>query len=141
MGCLATLSFATEEGIDFNGDFFQGMESGFFLRDTQNGHREYECPDPKTDTDALKKVNGILGPVQMLLNMMDNDDIKTLFRSIDSIVNGVFAIIAAVDDYPGSEFCSGLLFGVSGSNLILQLGREIVTGMDSNSTPKKKSKR
>ena len=31
---------------DYNGEFFQGMESGFFLRDTEDGHREYDCPDP-----------------------------------------------------------------------------------------------
>ena len=67
----------------------------------------------------------------MLLNLMDNDEIKSAFKSIDTIVNAVFDIIAAVEDYPGSEFCSGLLFGVSGSNLILQLGREIVSGMES----------
>ena len=33
---LATVTYAQDEedGTDFNGDFFQGMESGFFLRDT-----------------------------------------------------------------------------------------------------------
>ena len=44
MACLlAGTSYAQD---DYNGEFFQGMESGFFLRDTENGHREYDCPDP-----------------------------------------------------------------------------------------------
>ena len=116
---LATSVLAEDDGIDYQGEFFQGMESGFFLRDTENGHREYDCPDPILKNDALKKVNQVLGPVQMLLNLTDNDFIKSAFRSIDTIVNAVFQIMASVDDYPGSEFCSGLLFGVSGSNLIL----------------------
>ena len=95
------------------------MESGFFLRDTENGHREYECPDPQLNNDAMKKVNSILGPVQMLLGLANNDIITNAFRSIDTIVQSSFLIIASVDGYKGSEFCSGLLFGVAGSNLVL----------------------
>ena len=123
LGCLFATSFAQE---DFNGDFFQGMESGFFLRDTEDGHREYDCLDPQLDVNALKQVNSILGPVQMLLSMAQNDTINSAFKSIDTIVNAAFQIIAAIDGYQGSEFCSGLLFGVAGSNLILNLGREII---------------
>ena len=120
---LAGTSYAQD---DYNGEFFQGMESGFFLRDTENGHREYDCPDPSINNDALKKVNNILGPVQMLLGMANNDIITNAFKSIDTIVNSSFQIIASVDNYKGSEFCSGLLFGIAGSNLVLQLGREII---------------
>ena len=48
IGCLMMVSVTAEQdGVDYHGDFFQGMESGFFLRDTENGHREYECPDPQ----------------------------------------------------------------------------------------------
>ena len=63
----------------------------------------------------------------MLLGLAKNDIISNAFASIDTIVTSSFAIIASVDGYKGSEFCSGLLFGVSGSNLVLQLGREILT--------------
>ena len=129
--CLTSrVVFAQEDGVDFNGDFFQGMESGFFLRDTENGHREYDCPDPKTNNDALKKINSVLGPVQMLLNLVENDFITVAFKSIDIVVNSVFNIIAAVDGYGGSEFCSGLLFGIAGSNLVLSLGRNLMEQMD-----------
>ena len=116
--CLLLSSLAWAQD-DYNGEFFQGMESGFFLRDTANGHREYDCPDPTVNIDALKKVNSILGPVQMLLNLANNEIITNAFRSIDTIVNSSFALIASVDNYQGSEFCSGLLFGISGSNLVL----------------------
>ena len=102
------------------------MESGFFLRDTENGHREYSCPDPQINTDALRRLNGILGPVQMLLNLTKNDVVITAFKSLDSIVNSTFQILASVNDYSGSQFCSGLLFGIAGSNLVLNLGRDIL---------------
>ena len=122
---------ADDEGVDFKSEFFQGMESGFFLRDTENGHREYECPDSQVDNDRLKKVNSVMGPVQMLLNLTENDMIKTAFRSIDTIVNATFEILAVIHGYQGSEFCQGLLFGIHGSNLVLNLGKDIVKQVES----------
>ena len=106
------------------------MESGFFLRDTKDGHREYDCPDLQVDQNALRQVNAILAPVQMLLGLANNEFINTAFNQIDTIVNAVFDIMASIDGYQGSEFCSGLLFGVSGSNLVLKLGREIANKND-----------
>ena len=119
-----------EGGTDFEGDFFQGMESGFFLRDTTNGHHEYDCPDPNSHQDMMKKINGVLQPVTMLLGLAENEMLTTMLRSMNTIVSSVFAIIGAVDGYRGSEFCSGLLFGISGSNLILSLGKDIMAQME-----------
>ena len=68
IGCLlASVTLAEDEGIDFKGEFFQGMETGFFLRENPEGHKEYECADPNTSQEVLKKINSVLGPVQMLL--------------------------------------------------------------------------
>ena len=128
---LSSRVFAEEgEAEDFAGEFFQGMESGFFLRDATDGHREYECPDPRVDWDNLNKITQILGPVQMMLGMMENDMITTAMASFETIINSVFHLIAAVEKYPGSEFCQGLLFGISGSSLIIQMGKIIMTSMD-----------
>ena len=66
----------------------------------------------------------------MLLNMVDNSYISTIFDSLDMIINSVFGIMAIFDKYAGSEFCQGLLFGVTGSNLVLNLGREILTQVE-----------
>ena len=92
-------SEASGDGVDFQSEFFQGMESGFFLRDTENGHREYECPDSQVDNERLKKVHAVMGPVSMLLNLTDNDMIKTAFGSLDTIINAVFEILAVIHGY------------------------------------------
>ena len=118
------------EGVDFNGDFFQGMESGFFQRDTQDGHREYDCPDPSIDHDAIKQINGIIGPIRMLLQMVDNEYLTTIFDTIDLVMNTIFSFIAIFEGYKGSEFCQGLLFGVTGSNVILAIGRELLSQIE-----------
>ncbi len=66
----------------------------------------------------------------MLLNMVDNEFIKSAFGSLDMIVNSTFAILATVNGYQGTELCQGLLFGVTGSNLVLGLGRDILAQVD-----------
>ena len=64
---LAGTSYAQD---DYNGEFFQGMESGFFLRDTPDGHREYECPDPNLDTEAYAKLQTFWAPIQLVVNYL-----------------------------------------------------------------------
>ena len=102
------------------------METGFFLRDTPDGHKEYECPEPSIDQDMIKKINAVLGPVQMLLKLAESDMLDLALRMVDTVVNSVFNIVGSIENYRGSEFCSGLLFGQAGSNLVLKLGRDIM---------------
>ena len=126
---LSTATLAQQEvndGQDFEGEFFQGMETGFFLRDTPDGHKEYECPDSSIDQDILKKINSVMGPVQMLLKLAENDMLDLALRMVDTVINSTLNIVGAIDDYRGSSFCSGLLFGQAGSNLVLKLGRDIM---------------
>ena len=39
------------------------------------------------------------------------------------LVNSIIALVAATEDYPGSEFCSGLHFGMHGSNMLLSVAK------------------
>ena len=34
---------------------------------------------------------------------------------------------STINGYSGSQFCSGLLFGLRGSNLLIRVGRELET--------------
>ena len=66
----------------------------------------------------------------MLLQLAESDMLNMALKMFDALVNQVFNLISAVEGYRGSEFCSGLLFGQAGSNLILKLGRVIMEGID-----------
>merc|ERR1712010_250783 len=82
--CLSVTRLASaEEGMDYHSEFWQGMESGFFLRDIPNGHVEYECPDPNVDEEIAEKLKTFLAPVQMVVNMLDNEIVKALVGSIE----------------------------------------------------------
>ena len=111
------------EKNDFATDFFQGMESGFFLRDKPDGYKDYDCPELAVDTDTMKVIQSVLTPIQMAVNMLNNDIANTIFSAIETFINSVLSLQATVRGYPGSEFCSGLLFGIHGSNLLLKIGK------------------
>ena len=39
------------------------------------------------------------------------------------MVNSIISLVATTDGYSGSEFCSGLLFGIHGSNMLLNIAK------------------
>jgi len=122
----ANAEAATAEELDFHNEFFQGMESGFFLRDTPDAYKDYECPDLAVDTDKLKVIQAFFVPVQMVLNMLQIDSVTTILNGIEVFVSSILSLQATVRGYPGSEFCSGVLFGIHGSNLLLNVGKVVV---------------
>ena len=130
---LLVATVSGEEKVEednFKGEFFQGMETGFFMREAKDGHHEYECPDPSLSNEIFNKVTTVFGPVQMLLNMAKNEKLNLGLRMLDTLLKNVFGLISAIEGYRGSEFCSGILFGVAGSNLVLKLGRDIMELID-----------
>ena len=42
----------------------------------------------------------------------------------------MFKILASGYGYSGSDYCSGVLFGIEGSKLVLDLGRNIASNND-----------
>ena len=106
------------------------METGFFLRDAKDGHREYDCPDTSLKNDMIKTINSVFGPVQALLSLAESDMLNLGLRMFNTLINQIFNLIASIEQYRGSEFCSGILFGIAGSNLVLNLGRDIMEGID-----------
>ena len=60
LSTLLGLTIAEQEMIEetaYESEFLKGMEKGFFLRNSDNGHREFECPDPKSNEEFMKKLN------------------------------------------------------------------------------------
>ena len=42
------------------------------------------------------------------------------------MVKSIINLVATTNDYSGSEFCSGLLFGIHGSNMLLHIAKSFV---------------
>ena len=78
LGLLSTRAFAD----DFEGEFFQGMESGFFLRDTPDGYKEYDCPDVAVDPEMMSTVNSFIQPVVMAVKLLQSPLVENLVLAI-----------------------------------------------------------
>ena len=86
---MATALFGTtiaaegeSAGEDFNGEFFQGMETGFFLRDTPQGYKDYDCPELPVDRDLQETLNKFFVPIEMLLGLLKDETIKQTFATV-----------------------------------------------------------
>ena len=90
--------------------------------------------DRRTAPSGLELVvaSQVVGPFLLTSLLLDRLRQHAPGRVITMSSGGMYASPLRVDDlqmgddYKGSEFCSGLLFGISGSSLVLQLGREIL---------------
>ena len=69
------------------------------------------------DRSLTDMLNKFFVPIEMLLGLLKNDEISQTFKTVQVVINSVISLVATVDDYQGSEFCSGLFFGMHGSSM------------------------
>ena len=62
----------------------------------------------------------------MLLGLLKNDEITQTFKTVRVVVKSVMSLVTVADDYQGTEFCSGLLFGIHGSAMLLNIAKTMV---------------
>ena len=60
--CLISLASATN---DYENEFFQGMESGFFLRENPEGYKDYDCPALVPDEAHAKIISQVIQPIEL----------------------------------------------------------------------------
>ena len=75
------------------------------------------------DRDLQETLNKFFVPIEMLLGLLKDDTIKQTFATVQVVVSSIINLVAATDGYAGSEFCSGLLFGIHGSNMLLNVAK------------------
>ena len=116
------------EGFNFKQDFLNGMESGFFLRNSELGQAEYQCPEVVLTADNdFKKAKEFMGPVKMLIGMLNNKKVDAAWGSIELFIDSIKTLETAANKYEASEFCRGVVFGIHGSRLLFAVGRQLVT--------------
>ncbi len=71
----------------------------------------------------LPAVKGMLG----LLNK-DDKEMQNMFDSLTIFLDHLDQLIGVFDiEYKGGDFCAGLTFGYSGSNLLYKIAEDIIT--------------
>merc|ERR1711957_1028118 len=133
--CLSAVGYAAEdekvnEGQDFEHEFMQGMENGFFLRDQENAHKEYECADLRQNEKMKATMGQIISGLTLILSFVGNELITKMLGIIEFALNQMTTLGATVSDYPGSSYCSGLLFGIHGSRLLVGMAKKFLGMID-----------
>ena len=132
-----------EEDTQFHGEFFRGMEDGFFLRDEPSSYKAEGCEEPKMDVELLKAINAFYAPIHVIVGIMKNPIVDAAQLGIEIFVESSVYLLGAVKDYDGTEYCSGLLFGSHGTALLLKVAKGILTQIENlanqevKSTPKR----
>jgi hypothetical protein len=72
----------------------------------------------------------MLPAVKAMVGLMNKDDTEmiNMFDSVELFINHLDELIGVFDSsYEGGDFCAGLTFGYSGSNLLFKIAEEIIT--------------
>ena len=113
-----------------SGDFMTGFESGIFLRKSEDQYNEYGCEQGSIKIEEFRKVKEMLPAVKNIVGVMNKDDkeLENMLESLVVFVDNLDALIGVFDaDYNGGDFCCGLIFGYTGSNLLYKIAEDIIT--------------
>merc|ERR1719446_143871 len=114
------------------GDFLTGFETGIFLRKDKKQLDEYGCPKAEIKMEEFKKIRDLLPNVKNIVKVMGGNNVdQELDNMLDSLVvfvNHLDELIGVFDnEYNGGDFCAGMTFGASGSNLLFSIAETIVS--------------
>ena len=126
ISAIICLALATETKEEKDNQFFQGMETGFFLRKNPKGYKDYECPDLPIDTELTKQINEVFAPMKMMVSLAKDATLDATMDLVSLFIDEIQALQAASNNYSGSDFCSGVVYGIHGSRLIIEIGKHMV---------------
>ena len=114
--------------IPLNGDFLVGFETGIFLRKTLDQVNEYKCPKAEIKIEEFRKMKEMIPGIINIIGVMQKDeDMQHMLESLNVFVNHLDEIVGVFEsDYNGGDFCAGLSFGYSGSNMLYSIAETII---------------
>ena len=80
--------------------------------------------------EEFQKVKKMWPSVSTLIITMNEKDeeLKNMMDSLEIFINHIDELVGVFEnDYDGGDFCCGLKFGFSGSNLLFTMAETIVT--------------
>ena len=123
-------------------DFLTGFESGIFLRDKPDQVKDYGCPKAEVKIEEFVKVKKMIPAVTQIISVMNkekDDEMENMLNSFSVFVDHIDELIGVFDtEYNGGQFCAGLTFGQSGSNLLYKIAEVIINSHIKSSEAHKK---
>ena len=75
--------------------------------------------------DPVKSLNTLWGSAKGVIGLIKNQDVEGIVKTTDVFIESVGSLASIFIDYDGDEFCQGVLFGMKGSHMLI----EIATGL------------
>jgi len=88
--CLLGLATAAEQTREEKDNlFFQGMETGFFLRNKPNGYKDYDCPDVTINMEAHREILEVFAPMKMMLGVMNDEIVNVMMDLLQVFIDEI----------------------------------------------------
>ena len=78
----------------------------------------------------FSQVTQVFAPIKMLLGLVNNNAYNQMWGIVELFISSIMKLSASATGYTGSEYCSGLMFGMHGSHLLIEVGRGLLEFLD-----------
>ena len=79
----------------------------------------------------------MLGPMKMMGGLLHDPNVEKLISTVEVFINSLGSLMAVFNNYDGGDFCSGLIFGMNGAQMLAH----IATAAFEMANPKPKNHR
>ena len=107
-------------------EFMEGFETGVYLRDEENALKDYSCPPGVTENVLINKLGSLVTPMKLASTMMKDSKLDSIINTIEVFTGSLSGLMAVFQgSYDGGDFCSGLIFGKEGTNMLFKLAYQM----------------
>uniref|UniRef100_A0A7S3VZ98 Uncharacterized protein n=1 Tax=Strombidinopsis acuminata TaxID=141414 RepID=A0A7S3VZ98_9SPIT len=107
-------------------EFMEGFETGVYLRDEENALKDYSCPAGVTENVLINKLGSLVTPMKLASSMMKDSKLDSIINTVEVFTGSLSGLMAVFQgNYDGGDFCSGLIFGKEGTNMLFKLAYQM----------------
>ena len=110
-----------------NSDFLKGFDSGVTLRSNRRAINEFNCPKPRPDIEIIDKLDKLVMPMKMAATLGGQKKIADVVDHVQIFTDAMREMMGVFDSaYDGGDFCTGLIFGIDGANMLFDVAESLV---------------
>ena len=125
IAALLALTLTPALTISLTPEFLTGFESGIFLRESNDIYEQYGCPEARP-SGPLGNIKDMMMPIKMMTGFIQDKNVEQMISTIEVFVSSLAQLMAVFTNYEGGEFCSGLLFGSNGAQMLTNIAKTLM---------------
>ena len=128
------LACSTNAVQAINGEFIKGFEVGIFMRGQTKMLKQYDCSDvTKKNSKEYAQIMNLIEPIKMVAKMNKDKEVHKIVDTLDIFIVNIGKLLAIFnDDYSGTDFCAGAIFGMNGSDMLIKISQTVLESKNEN---------